>query len=101
MGFPRENLIRAEHGLEARGSRLKDPCCGEAYDTEKGGPKMWEPKLDKQTRKRNIEGFRRSGGLTPEMEKEISKTYLEECQERREAVFPEEAKQYSVDQRIP
>lgn len=97
----RENLIRAEHGLEARGSRLKDPYCGEAYYTEKGGPKMWEPKLDEAARKRNIEGFQRSGGLTPEMEKEINKTYLEECQERREAVFPEEAKKYTVDQRIP
>lgn len=33
----RENLLRAEHGIEARGS-FKDPNCGESFFRDKASP---------------------------------------------------------------
>jgi hypothetical protein len=75
----RENQIRAEHGLEARGFRLKDPFCGESFFRERSdpqGPAQFGPSLPGQTR-------------------------LQDCQSAREQYYPDQAKRFRVDERIP
>jgi hypothetical protein len=69
----RENQIRAEHGLEARGFTLKDPYCGGEFFRDRNdpqGPAQFDGRLD-------------------------------ECQREREQYYPNEAKRFRVDERIP
>jgi Domain of unknown function (DUF4157) len=77
----RENKIRFEHGLEARGFRLKDPFCGESFFRDRGdpqGPPQFGPP-----------------------QQDSGKTRLEECQSEREKYYPDQAKRFRVDERIP
>ena len=76
----RENLIRAEHGLEARGFRIRDPYCGESFTRPQGSPTATPT-------------FGPSQGSTG--------TRLDDCQRAREQYLPEQARRYRVDQRIP
>jgi len=81
----RENLIRAEHGLEARGYRLRDPYCGESFYIESSDPQrsvVW-PET----------GAARQGGT--------NETYLQQCQLLREQYLGNLARRYNVRQRIP
>lgn len=34
----RENVLRSEHGMEARGATFKDPYCGESFEFDKSNP---------------------------------------------------------------
>ncbi len=81
----RENLIRAEHGLEARGFRLRDPYCGESFYIESSDPQ------------RNVvwpeTGSARQAGT--------NETYLQQCQLLREQYLGNLARRYNVRQRIP
>jgi len=77
----RENLIRAEHGLEARGFRIKDPYCGESFTRPRESPTA--PAV-----------------FGPSQEGSTG-TRLDDCQRAREQYLPEQARRYRVDQRIP
>jgi Domain of unknown function (DUF4157) len=77
----RENLIRAEHGMEARGFRLKDPFCGESFARDRSVPNAPAQ-------------FGQSVG-------DGSGTRLDECQQAREQFFPKEARRFKVSERIP
>ncbi len=81
----RENQIRAEHGLEARGFRLRDPYCGESFHIEGSDPQ------------RNVvwpeTGAARNAGT--------HETYLQQCQLLREQYLGNLARRYTVRQRIP
>ncbi len=77
----RENLIRAEHGLDPRGFRLRDPFCGESFSrpaTEPGGAPQ----------------FQQGGGGT-------GFTYLEACQYLRDQLPESRTRRYRVEERIP
>ena len=92
----RENLLRQEHGLEARGFRLRDPYCGESFYRERGnpqGPVRWQRLYDERNRQVIITN--RIPGINPDA------TYLDECQQMREQYLGDLARQYRVDQRIP
>lgn len=91
----RENLIRQEHGLEARGFRLKDPYCGQSFVRDKtapAGPPQWLHTFNERDQK-----------LLREMGKGdlAEQTDLDECQQAREQYLGDLAKRYRVDQRIP
>jgi hypothetical protein len=75
----RENQIRAEHGLEARGFKLKDPYCGESFFRDRDNP----------------QGPPQFGPSQP------GKTRLDDCQSAREQHYPDQAKRFRVDERIP
>jgi hypothetical protein len=92
----RENMIRREHGIEARGESLKDPYCGESFSrkpSDPNGPPEFTPVYDEKNRK----ALREAGAS----EAEINKTLLDNCQQSREEAFPVEAKKYKVSERIP
>lgn len=75
-----ENRIRAEHGIEARGYRLRDPYCGESYWRDRSTPNApvnWQ----------KDEG----AGLT----------YLEECEFLRSQLPESQTRTYRIDERIP
>ncbi|HJP92678.1 MAG TPA: DUF4157 domain-containing protein [Pyrinomonadaceae bacterium] len=78
----RENLIRAEHQMEARGFRIRDPYCGESFSRSHDVPEA-------------APQFGRSQAGPGQG------TRLEDCQRAREMYFPEQARRYRVDQRIP
>lgn len=91
----RENLLRREHGLEARGFRLKDPYCGESFYRDRatpGGSVHWQRLYDERNRQvmRNI-------GLS----EEADQTYLDQCQQMREQYLGEQARRYRISERIP
>ncbi|MFP5261555.1 MAG: DUF4157 domain-containing protein [Blastocatellia bacterium] len=78
----RENLIRKEHGIEARGFRLREPYCGESFSRESTspqGPVEWQ-KLGRGS------GF---------------DTYLDTCQYLREQLPESKTRKYRIDERIP
>ena len=91
----RENLIRREHGLEARGFRLRDPYCGESFSRERNNPT----------------GAARFDFIVPEEQREMvrrgpnpafaDETYLDQCQALRETYLGERARRYRVEERIP
>jgi hypothetical protein len=91
----RENLIRAEHGLEARGFRLRDPYCGETFYRERRDPPTtvrW-PELHDAANQQAL----REAGRAPEADD----TTLDECQMLRVQYLGILARRYRVDQRIP
>jgi hypothetical protein len=91
----RENLIRQEHGIEARGFRLRDPYCGESFYRERANPEgsvHWQPLYNERTRQIITSG---TTGINPD------ETYLDQCQQMRETYLGDLARQYRVDQRIP
>jgi hypothetical protein len=91
----RENLLRREHGLEARGFRLKDPFCGESFSRSRetpAGPVEFQRYYDERTRQ-----FLRGQGRNAETDR----TYLDECQQMREQYLGDDARRFRVDQRIP
>lgn len=91
----RENLIRREHGLEARGFRLKDPYCGESFSRERANPT--DPaKFDFVVPEEQREMVRR--GPHPAF---ADQTYLDDCQQLREQHLGERARRYRVEERIP
>jgi Domain of unknown function (DUF4157) len=91
----RENLLRQEHGLEARGFRLREPYCGESFyrdRTNPGGAPHWQPLHNARDR----EVLTQAGHAD-----EADDTYLDECQQQREQFLGELARRYRVDERIP
>ncbi|NEQ32572.1 MAG: DUF4157 domain-containing protein [Leptolyngbya sp. SIO4C5] len=78
----RENLLRQEHGLEARGFRLRDPYCGESFRRDRGEP------TDQRQWQRGIRG----SGFD---------TYLETCEYLRRQLPENQDGRYRIDQRIP
>ncbi|HSG40928.1 MAG TPA: hypothetical protein VLE27_14915, partial [Thermoanaerobaculia bacterium] len=92
----RENLIRQEHGLEARGFRLRDPYCGESFYRMRSDP-TGSAQFDHLLPEVQREMVRRQG-LHPEMADE---TYLDQCQALRETYLGERARRYRVEERIP
>jgi hypothetical protein len=77
----RENKLRKEHGMEARGFHLKDPFCGLSFGRDRNAPNaapdfFTEPEGSKETR-------------------------LEECRREREKYFPDQARRFKVGERIP
>lgn len=91
----RENLIRREHGLEARGFKLKDPYCGESFFRERTNP-TGSAKFDFLVPEEQREMVRR--GPNPAFADE---TYLDQCQQLREQYLGEKARRYRVEERIP
>lgn len=91
----RENLIRREHGLEARGFKLKDPYCGESFFREKTNP-TGSAKFDFVVPEEQREMVRR--GPNPAFADE---TYLDQCQQLRLNYLGERALRYKVEERIP
>ncbi len=77
----RENLIRAEHGLEARGYRLRDPYCGESFWRERGIPNP--PIHWQETGESDI------------------RTYLEQCEFLRSQLPESRNRKYRIDESIP
>ena len=76
----RENMIRAEHGIEARGYRLRDPYCGESFYRDRGGADTsvhWQPG--------------EAGG----------ETYLDQCERFRAQLPQSRVRRYRIDERIP
>ncbi len=91
----RENLLRQEHGLEARGFKLRDPYCGESFMRDKsapGGSPQWWSAHNAGTQ----DYFRKSGQA-----KRADETTMDECQANREQYFGDAAKKFTVDQPIP
>jgi hypothetical protein len=91
----RENAIRKEHGMEARGYRLKEPYCGESFSRDRSAPQAaphWPGPYDESQRAHLL-----SQGNTAE----ANRTDLSECQRMREEAFGERARRYRVDQAIP
>lgn len=91
----RENLIRQEHGMEARGFHLKDPYCGQSFvrdASNPGGPAQWLHANNTSTQK-----YLRDSGQSAK----ANETDLDTCQQAREQHLGDLAKQYRVDQRIP
>lgn len=79
----RENLIRAEHGIEARGHLLRDPYCGESFWRERGvsnAPSAWR---------------------APETGDPTFRTFVEECEHLRRRLPENRDGRYRVDERIP
>jgi hypothetical protein len=82
----RENLIRAEHGLPARGYRLRDPYCGESFWQDRGVPNSplhWQAD--------NNSGV---GGS-------LFNTYLDECKFLRDQLPESRRRTYRIDEAIP
>jgi len=78
----RENLVRAEHGLEARGYRLRDPYCGESFSRDRGvpnAPNNWQETQDP------------SG----------ARTFLEQCEFLRSQLPESRRRHYRIDEPIP
>lgn len=92
----RENRIRAEHGLEARGYRLRDPYCGESFHRPRDTPDA-APTFGAVYDERNRAAMRRDGFMLDH----IDDTRLDECQQAREQFMPELARRYRVSERIP
>jgi hypothetical protein len=91
----RENRLRAEQGLEARGFRLKDPFCGESFTRSRSAPNappQFGASFDPATREALIREGR--ADLADD-------TRLDECQRAREQFFPEQARRFRVSERIP
>lgn len=75
----RENLIRQEHGMEARGWRLKDPFCGESFLRDKASP-----------------------GGTPQFDpKNRPDKLLKECQCLRDQLPETKTRKFRIDEAIP
>lgn len=77
----RENLIRAEHNIPARGYRLRDPYCGESYSRTRGdttGAMQWQ---DAQTNNGD--------------------TYLQHCEFLRSQLPENRNGRYRIDELIP
>lgn len=77
----RENRIRAEHGLEARGFRLRDPYCGESFTQERGvanAPRRWQEDRGSDVR-----------------------TFLEQCEFLRSQLPESRRRRYRIDEQIP
>ena len=78
----RENLMRAEHGLEARGYRLRDPYCGESFSRDRGVPNTpinWQETQDPSS----------------------ARTFLEQCEFLRSQLPESRRRHYRIDERIP
>lgn len=78
----RENLIRQEHGMQARGRRLRDPYCGEAFWRERG---------------QQDEHWQETGEPEPAM----FRTYLDECEFLRSQLPESQNRRYRIDEPIP
>ncbi|MEO1208797.1 MAG: hypothetical protein AAFX78_04560 [Cyanobacteria bacterium J06638_20] len=92
----RENLIRREHGLEARGFRLRDPYCGESFYRDRTTPQgtpQWQRVYDERNRRAIAES-----GITTI---DPNETYLDVCQQMREEYLGDQARRYRVNERIP
>lgn len=76
----RENLIRAEHGIEPRGYRLRDPYCGESFWQQRGDP---------------------TGPLNWQRQSTDDHTYLEQCEHLRSLLPESRRRRYRIDERIP
>lgn len=77
----RENLIRAEQGIAARGYRLRDPYCGESFWRERDDSQRtihWQPA-------QGVEGT----------------TYLQVCEHLRGQLPESRTRRYRIDERIP
>lgn len=100
----RENVIRSEHGIAARGFRLRDPYCGQSFVRDRDAPNAPPQWLHSKDTK-NQEAFRDqplhdidpSQGLTSDPKQ----TDLDACQHARENALGDLARRYTVDQRIP
>lgn len=95
----RENLLRQEHGLEARGYHLRDPYCGESFHRDRAtpggpatGPEHFQP-LHPESDRPYLTSIGR--------EHDMDETYLDECQQQREQYLGDLAHRYRVEQRIP
>jgi hypothetical protein len=77
----RENVIRAEHGLEARGYRLRDPYCGESFARARGAPNQvnWQETRDPFS----------------------ARTFLEQCEFLRSQLPESRLRRYEIYERIP
>ena len=78
----RENLIRQEHGMEARGYRLKDPYCGESFWRDRALTK-------------GPEHFQEEGRGTG------WPTYLDECVYLRSQLPENKDGKYGIGDKIP
>jgi hypothetical protein len=91
----RENLLRKEHGLEARGYKLRDPYCGESFMRDKsapdGAPQWWS------AHDAGTQAYFKSSGQAQRAEE----TTMTECQANRVQYFGAAANKFTVDQRIP
>ena len=100
----RENEIRSEHGIAARGFRLRDPYCGQSFVRDRNNPNgapQWlhskDTKNQEALRNEPVHDIDPPQGLTSD----ANQTDLDACQHARENELGDLARRYTVDQSIP